>query len=57
VHTFNTTGAFLWDLFEKGIEKEEMIRLVTEEYEIDNDTAEADIESFFTTLSTLNLAV
>jgi len=46
VYTLNETGAFIWEKIngEKSIEK--IIMELTEEYDIDNKTAESDVFSF-----------
>ena len=57
IHTFNETGAFLWNAFEQGIEKEEIVKRLVSEYEIDETSAATDMEAFFSTLHSLGLAV
>lgn len=51
----NETGRFLWDKLALGCEKEELINAILAEYEIDKDTAEADIDRFVETLKGANI--
>lgn len=44
--TLNETGAFLWKQLEEEKNKQELLDLMLEEYEVDNKTAESDIEKF-----------
>ena len=44
--TLNETGVFLWNILEKGAGKEELLSAVLEEYNIDGETAKADIDEF-----------
>lgn len=46
VYTLNETGAFIWEQIDGEKNVEEIISLLTEEYEIDNKKAEADVFSF-----------
>ena len=51
VYTLNETGAFIWEQINGKRNIEEIISLFTEEYDIDNKKAEADILSFIDNLS------
>ncbi len=42
----NETGAFLFELLQKGAEREDLIEKMLEEYDVDRDKAEADIDIF-----------
>ena len=42
----NETGAFLFELLQKGAEKTELISRMLEEYEVTAEKAEADIDKF-----------
>lgn len=42
----NETGAFLWEIFAKGASVEEAAELMVKEYDIDIDTAKADVVMF-----------
>ena len=46
IMSVNETGAFLWGLLEKGAEKQELIDRMTKEYDVDPQTAEADVDAF-----------
>ena len=47
----NPTGAFLWELLEKEVEKEELVAALLSEYEIDKETAETDVDRFLSILT------
>lgn len=51
VYTLNETGAFIWEQIDGKRNIEEIISLLTEEYDINNKKAEADILSFIDNLS------
>lgn len=40
----NETSAFLWNLLEKGAEKEDLVSALLHEYEIDEQTARCDLD-------------
>ncbi len=42
----NETGAFLFGLMQKGIEREELIEKLLEEYDVSPEKAAADVDSF-----------
>lgn len=42
----NETGAFLFNLLQNGIEKQELIDKMLAEYDVTQQKAEADIDSF-----------
>ena len=42
----NETGAFLWRLAEKGVNKQEMLAEMLKEYDVDEKTASNDIDVF-----------
>lgn len=42
----NETGAFLFELLQKGADKSELISRMLEEYEVTAEKAEADIDKF-----------
>ena len=44
--TVNETGAFLWEKLTEGASKDELLDAMLAEYEIDAETAGADIEEF-----------
>lgn len=49
--TINETGAFLFEKLQNGAEIDELATAMTQEYDIDFDTAKADAEKFVTLLS------
>lgn len=53
--TLNETGAFLWKQLEEEKDKQELLNLMLEEYEVDNKTAEADIDKFVEKLETAGI--
>lgn len=48
----NETGAFLWENMKEDITKEELANRLTKEYDVDFDTAMADITEFTELLET-----
>lgn len=46
VVNLNETGAFLWKALQKDVTKDELIKAMTDEYDIDSVKAEADIVKF-----------
>lgn len=40
------SGALLWKQLEKGAEKEELVKCLLEEYDVDEATAAGDVEAF-----------
>ncbi len=44
--TLNETGAFLWRLLENGGTRETLLAQLQEEYEVDTETAERDLDVF-----------
>ena len=42
--------AFLWNILKEGCSKEELVDKLLEEYEIDRDFAENDVEKFINIL-------
>lgn len=53
--TLNESGAFFWDCFCKDITVDEAVKMVTDEYDIDEATARKDIEGFVDMLRKNNL--
>lgn len=53
--TLNESGSFFWDCFKKDITLEQAVKTVTDEYDIDPQTAAKDIENFIELLKTNNL--
>ena len=46
IKTINETGAFLWSEIEKGTTIEALTKALTEEYEVDEQTAKENVEEF-----------
>lgn len=53
--TLNESGSFFWDCFKKDITVDEAVEMVTEEYDVDRQTAKNDIENFVKLLKSNNL--
>ena len=51
----NESARILWKQLEKGCEKEDMIAAVTEAYDVDRKTVEADVDRFLDTLKGANI--
>lgn len=44
--TLNETGVFLWEHIAEGAKKEDLLDAILGEYDIDEETAKADIDEF-----------
>lgn len=44
--TLNNTGAFVWELLENDMSYNEVLSRLMEKYDVDVDTARADLDSF-----------
>lgn len=53
--TLNGSGGFFWDCLQNDITKDEMLKMVLDEYEVDAATAEKDIDNFIDMLRKNNL--
>lgn len=51
IFVMTESAQLLWRAIEEGKEKEELIGILTKEYEIDSATAEADVNEFLERLS------
>ena len=51
VYTLNESGAFIWELIDGKRNVEEIINTLTEEYDIDHDSAGKDVFSFINDMS------
>ena len=56
VVTLNETGVFLWNLLVKGCEIEELILALMDEYEVSEQVATADVNSFVNKLVNAKIA-
>lgn len=48
--TVNEIGAFLWNLLQEDVTREDLVAKVLDEYEVDEETAREDIQEFLDTL-------
>lgn len=48
-------GAFLCECLKEDVSREQLVSKVLEEYEVDRETASADVDEFLQTLEKLNL--
>ena len=55
VITLNEVGAFLWRVLEDGADKAALLKKLTDEYEVDDATASADIDAFVARLQEASL--
>ncbi|WP_392886259.1 PqqD family protein [Eubacterium limosum] len=44
--SLNETGALLWKQLEQGCEKKDLVQALLDEYEVDAETAEKDVNEF-----------
>jgi methyltransferase-like protein len=51
VYTLNETGAYIWELIDGVKNVEEIIKALTEEYDVDKQNAQADVFTFIDTMS------
>lgn len=56
IMTLNETGYFLWELFEKGCDKEDAVKALLAEYDVSEELATADTERFMKQLEEASLA-
>lgn len=50
IMSLNETGAFLWRILEDGAERSRLVESLVAEYDVDAQTAAADVDAFLTTL-------
>lgn len=55
--TTNETGAFLWNKLSSDISEQELVSAMLDEYDIDEETASADISSFISKLKEAELLI
>ena len=53
--TLNGPGALLWEKISEGAERDELISAILEAYDIDEETATADVDEFIEGLIAKNL--
>ena len=51
----NETGRIIWDMLSEGKDKEDIVKRITDEYDIDSKTVTGDVESFINTLQGANI--
>ncbi|MBN1181555.1 MAG: PqqD family protein [Bacteroidales bacterium] len=52
IHSFNETGAFLWELIYKNTPFSSIIEILTEEFDITEESAKIDVYDFILELQT-----
>jgi hypothetical protein len=50
IMSLNETGAFLWRILENGAEREQLVESLLSEYDVDAQTATADVDTFLASL-------
>ena len=55
--TLNGTGRFLWEMLEKGAEKDEMVTALLAESDVDAEKAAASVDAFVGRLKELDFLV
>ena len=53
--TLNETGGFLWEKLTDGATQDELVKAILDTYEIDEETARADVNAFIEKVSDSNL--
>lgn len=48
--TTNEVGGFIWECISKGFDEDVIVRAVTDEYEVSQDKARADLDEFLAVL-------
>ena len=51
----NETGRVMWDILTQGADKEDIVRKILSEYDVDRETVEKDVDSFIATLKENNI--
>lgn len=52
----NESSAFMWKKLEQGIEFNDLVKAVTDEYDVDIKRAESDVKAFTDALTQANIA-
>ena len=55
--TMNATGAYIWELLEQEQTIESLVAALTARYDVDEETARADVEAFVDRLQTTGAIV
>lgn len=53
--SLNETGAFIWNLMKEDIEKEAVIEAMLNEYDVNREQAEADLDKFISQIKEADL--
>ena len=53
--SLNETGAFIWNLMKEDIEKEAVIEAMLNEYDVNREKAEADLDKFISQIKEADL--
>lgn len=48
--TLNGSGVLLWNCLEKGADREDLVKALTDEYDVSAEEAAKDVEEFIATL-------
>ena len=51
--TLNESGVILWRALESGCDKNTLVKALTDEYDVSNEIALADVEAFLAKLSSI----
>jgi len=55
IFSLNETGTLIWKSLEQGAEREELLQILKNEYEVDEATVAHDIEEFLNKLRSLGV--
>ena len=53
--TMNEVAAFMWQNIDEVESKEDLVKIVLNEFEVDEETATRDVENFINELSSINM--
>ena len=53
--TMNEAAAFMWQNIDEVESKEDLVKMVLNEFEVDEETATRDVENFINELSSINM--
>lgn len=53
--TMNEVAAFMWQNIDEVESKEDLVKMVLNEFEVDEETATRDVENFINELSSINM--
>ena len=55
IFVLTPVGAFIWDLIPDAENKEDILEKITQEYDVDRETAEADLDIFLQKLRDMDI--